>query len=71
VQGERFAVVVKLTTPGRNNPVAVEYRANEYTQNVTTVGKEGYLSQDGQRWQNTEERFGTNVCLKAYTVERS
>lgn len=65
--GERFAVIVKLTTPGTEDPVAVEYRADEYTQNVTTEGKESYLSQFGERWENTQERFGTNVCLKAYT----
>ena len=64
--GERFAVVVKITTPGTNNPVAVEYQADEYTQNVVTEGKEGYLSQHGTKWQHTEERFGTNVCLKVY-----
>ncbi len=66
--GERFAVIVKLTTPGTNDPVAVEYRADKYTQNVTTEGKESYLSQYGERWENTQERFGTNVCLKAYML---
>lgn len=65
--GERFAVVVRMTTPETKNPAAVEYRANEYTQNVTTEGKEGYISQYGRLWQNTETYFGTNVCLKAYT----
>ena len=65
-EGERFAVVVKITTPGTNNPVAVEYRANEYTQTVVTEGKEGYLSQRGTKWQHTEESFETNVCLKVY-----
>lgn len=65
--GERFAVIVQMTTPGEWNPVAVEYKSDEYTQNVTTEGKEGYLSQTGDYWQNTEEQFETNVCLKAYT----
>ncbi len=65
--GERFALVVKMTTPGVWNPVAVEYRVDEYTQNVTLEGKEGYLSWDGTNWQNTERAFGTNVCLKGYT----
>ena len=64
---EQFAVVVKITSSADENPVAVEYRADEYTMNVTTEGKEGYLSQYGNYWENTEERFGTNVCLKAYT----
>ncbi len=65
--GERFAVAVKINTPGWNSPVAVEYQADEYTQNVTTEGKEGYLSPNGRVWQDVEERYGTNVCLKAYT----
>lgn len=65
--GERFAVAVKVVTPGNTNPVAVEYQADQYTRNVTTEGKEGYLSPNGRIWQNTEERYGTNVCLKAYT----
>lgn len=67
-QGERFAVIVKITTPGEKTPVAVEFRTDQYTQNVTTEGKEGYLSQDGEFWENTEQCFGTNVCLKAYTL---
>ena len=67
VKVERFAVIVKITAQGENNPVAVEYRADEYTQNVTLEGKESYLSQYGTYWENTQERFGTNVCLKAYT----
>ena len=66
--GEKFAIVVKITTPGETNPVAVEYRADEYTQNVILEGKESYLSLNGKRWECTQERFGTNVCLKAYSV---
>lgn len=66
-EGQRFAVAVLLKTPGQPNPVAVEYQADEYTMNVTTEGKEGYISPNGRVWQNTEERYGTNVCLKAYT----
>lgn len=65
--GERFAVVVKITVPEAKNPVAVEYPADAYTQNVTLEGRESYLSQYGEYWENTQERFGTNVCLKAYT----
>lgn len=68
-EGERFAVMVCVRTPGTGTPVAVEYRADQYTQNVVTEGREGYLSPDGIRWENTEELFGTNVCLKAYTRE--
>lgn len=67
IQGEQFAVIVHITTPGSENPVAVEYSADQYTQNVTLEGKNGYLSQYGEKWEHTESKFGTNVCLKAYT----
>ncbi len=68
--GERFAVVIKMDAPGTTNPAAVEYRADAYTQNVTTGGKESYLSQYGETWENTQEKFQTNVCLKVYTRYR-
>ena len=68
--GERFAVVVKITTPGAEKPVAVELHKDQYTETVTLDGKEGYLSLYGTAWEYTEEKFGTNVCLKAYTKKR-
>lgn len=67
--GERFAVAVKLETPENMSPAAVEYAGDPDTQNVVLEGKEGYLSLNGKNWQNTEQSFGTNVCLKAYTQE--
>ncbi|HIR76540.1 MAG TPA: peptidase C1, partial [Candidatus Choladousia intestinipullorum] len=66
-EGQRFAVVVKLTAPDRMNPAAVEHAGDPETQNVVLEGKDGYLSQYGDHWQHTEQSFGTNVCLKAYT----
>ncbi len=65
--GERFAVIVKIYTPGESNPVAAEYRADDFTQNVTTEDKESYISRSGNRWENTQEMFEANVCLKVYT----
>ncbi len=69
--GERFAVVVKITTPGVKLPAAVEMHKDSYSDTVTVEGKEGYLSQDGKEWENTEELFQTNVCLKAYTDDQN
>ena len=66
--GERFAVVVQVTSPGSSNPAAVEYRASEYTKNVTLEGKESYLSRNADVWERTQERYATNICLKAYTT---
>ena len=68
--GERFAVVVRIITPGATKPVAVEMNKDIYSQGVTLEGKEGYLSLTGEVWEYTEEKFSTNVCLKAYTSKQ-
>ncbi len=69
-EGERFAVVIKINAPSEKNPVAVEYHSDEFTENVTVEGKESYLSQNGKYWENTQEKFETNVCLKVYTRDQ-
>jgi len=64
---EYFAVLVHVKVPEVKNPVAVEYKTGSDTQNVTTEGKYGFISYDGISWEHTEKRYGSNVCLKAYT----
>ena len=68
-KGQKFAVVVKIKTPGEEYPVAMEYRADAATQRVILDDGEGYISPDGYRWTEVEETYGGNVCLKAYTDE--
>ena len=63
--GERFAVVCRVSTPGSDYPAAVEYASSPYTEAVTVEGKEGYLSRYADVWEETEKKFGSNVCLKA------
>ena len=70
-EGERFALMVNISTPGIDKPVAVEIKKDAFTANVDTKGKEGYLSLYGGTWENTQENFGTNICLKAYTRDRT
>ena len=66
-QGQKFAVIVKISTPGAQYPVATEYKADENSQNVIITDGEGYISQNGINWKNTEENYSCNLCLKAYT----
>lgn len=66
-EGGRFALLVHINTPDVKNPVAVEYRGDPDAKNVTTDGKYGFISRDGNDWDHTEEKYGSNVCLKAYT----
>lgn len=65
--GQQFAVAVQIKTPDADYPVAAEYQADESSGNVMIRDGEGYLSANGISWKNTEESYGCNVCLKAYT----
>lgn len=65
--GEKFAIIVKITTPGTIHPVAIEYDAGDGIAEVDLSDGEGYLSYDGQSWEHVEETQKCNVCLKAYT----
>lgn len=65
--GERFAVVVKIMTPGSERPIAIEYAADEGTKEVDISDGEGYISLHGKSWENAESTQGCNICLKAFT----
>lgn len=64
---EKFAVVVKIKTPGAERPIAVEYAVDKSTQSVDISDGEGYISLQGTVWENTEKMQNCNVCLKAFT----
>ena len=64
--GERFAVVVYLSTPDAVHPLAIEYAADATTANVDLSDGEGYISPDGQSWEHVEDTQACNLCIKAY-----
>lgn len=65
--GQKFAVVVEITTPNTTQPVAVEYRADKITQNVDLEDGKGYISYSGSEWTSAEHAQDCNLCLKVYT----
>ena len=66
--GQKFSVVVKLTTPGYNFPVAIEYPYSGYSGKAKANAGESYISEDGQSWTDiTTEYRNTNICIKAFT----
>lgn len=67
---EKFAIIVKITTPGTVHPVAIEYDAGDGMAEIDLSDGEGYLSFDGDKWEHVEETQKCNVCLKAYTSNR-
>lgn len=66
-EGEKFAVVVKITTPNAVHPVAVEYVAGAATEEVVISDGEGYISHKGKTWDSVETKQKCNVCLKVFT----
>ncbi len=66
--GEKFSVVVKLTTPGYNYPCPVEYAIFGYDSKAASSPGESWASMDGSTWQDLYEQGYGNVCLKAFTT---
>jgi hypothetical protein len=68
-QGQKFSVVVKLTTPGYNYPIPIEKPFSNYSSQATANAGESYVSKDGSSWTDISTRSGfanTNVCIKAF-----
>jgi C1A family cysteine protease len=67
--GQKYAVVIKIDTPGSKRPIAVEYAADERSSEANIEDGEGYISLYGKAWSSAEEA-GCNICLKAFTNDR-
>ncbi len=70
VPGEKFAVVVELTTPGHNWPIPVENLEVGYSDKARAHAGESYISANGTAWTDITTIAGhedTNVALKAFT----
>lgn len=65
--GQKYAVIVKITTPNSSRPIAIEYVNDQKTSKVDLGDGEGYISLSGFNWENTEEKYGCNLCLKVFT----
>ncbi|KQC05351.1 MAG: hypothetical protein APR55_05825, partial [Methanolinea sp. SDB] len=66
--GDRYSIVVKLTTPGYNYPIAYEYPISGYSSAARASAGQSYISYSGSSWQDiTTWRTNSNVCVKGYT----
>ena len=65
--GQKFAVVIWLSTPNAVRPMAIEYAADALTQEADLSDGEGYISVQGRKWADAEETSKCNLCIKAYT----
>ncbi len=68
--GQLFSIVVKLTTPGYNWPIPVEYALTGYSEKATANAGESFISSLGVTWSDitTVWNATANVCLKAFTT---
>jgi PGF-pre-PGF domain-containing protein len=66
--GQKFAVVLKLTTSGYGYPVAIESPESGYSSKAKANVGESFVSYDGIEWDDITAYFSnTNVCIKAFT----
>ena len=66
--GQRFSIVVKLTTPGYGYPVPVEYAYAGYSDKASANRGESFVSDNGSDWLDPTVVYPTmNVCLKAFS----
>ncbi|MDI6828928.1 MAG: lectin like domain-containing protein, partial [Armatimonadota bacterium] len=68
--GQKFSVVVKLTTPGYNWPIPFEYPFSGYSSAAEANPGESYISSNGTSWRDITTNYANaNVCLKAFTID--
>ena len=68
-KGTSFTVIVKLTTPGYQYPISVEYPVSGYSSGAKASPGQSFISPNGVTWTDTTTvKANMNVCLKAYTV---
>ncbi len=66
--GQRFAVVVQLTTPGTSYPIPIEEPLSGYSSAARANPGETFYSSNGTSWRDTVFDFpNASVCLHAYT----
>ncbi|TAN39348.1 MAG: hypothetical protein EPN25_11840 [Nitrospirae bacterium] len=66
--GQRFSVVVKLTTPGYNWPIPMERPVTNYSTAATAAAGQSFISSAGSSWTDLTTAVAfANVCVKAFT----
>jgi C1A family cysteine protease len=72
--GQKFSVVLELTNPTYQYPIAVEMPISGHSSQATANASESFVSSDGNTWTDitTEPGYSnTDVCIKAFTDPES
>ncbi len=66
--GQNFSVVLKLTNPNYQYPIAIETPISNYCSQATANALESFVSSDGNKWTDITTIYpNTDVCIKAFT----
>lgn len=68
--GTRYAIVLHIITPGSVHPMAIEYAADEATQDVVLDDGESYISANGSNWVSANTVEECNLCIKAFSNDQ-
>ncbi len=68
-KGQKYGVVVYISSSNTTQPVAVEYEKDVHTSTFSTGEGEGYISLYGDDWTRIETKQNSNICLKAFTID--
>jgi len=67
-QGQKFSVVMKLTTPGLKYPIPYQFAEAGYSSQATAKAGQGFISFAGTSWQDATTFSSTmSVNLKAFS----
>jgi C1A family cysteine protease len=65
--GQKFSIVVKLTTPGYNFPIPLEMPVDGYSSKAVANKGQSFMSKSGTNWEDiTNSWENSSACLKAY-----
>ena len=62
----KFAVILSITTPGMQQPMAIEYTSDRMDGKVDISDGTSFISGNGLDWDSVENTSGGNLCIKAY-----
>ena len=69
VEGQRFSIVIMLTTPGYNYPLPIEYAVSGYSSAAVAAAGQSFYSSQGVYWTDLATWNTTaNFCIKGYSV---
>ena len=67
--GGDFVVAMRLTSPGNDYPLAVEYAVPAYSSSATASPGQSFASSNGSSWTDlTSWKSTANVCLPGWMV---